>query len=46
MSRAARLLVDALRDPEIVAGLDAEGWTALLSAARAEQLIASLAYRL
>ena len=46
MSRAARLLVDALRDPHSVARLDAEGWTALLSAARAEQLIASLAHRL
>jgi hypothetical protein len=46
MSRAARLLVEALRRPESVAGLDADGWTALLSAARAEQLIASLAHRL
>ena len=41
-----RLLVDALRDPSGVAGLDAAGWTALLCAARAEQLIGSLACRL
>lgn len=46
MSRAARLLVDALRTPESVAALDSESWTALLAAARAEQLIASLAHRL
>lgn len=45
-SGAARLLVDALRHPPSVATLDAEGWTALLTAARAEQLIASLADRL
>lgn len=41
-----RLLVEALRDPASVAGLDADGWTALLCAARAEQLIGSLACRL
>jgi hypothetical protein len=46
MTAAARLLVDALRAPETAAHLDAAGWTALLAAARAEQLIASLAYRL
>jgi len=46
MSAAARLLVDALRSPETVAELDASGWTMLLAAARAEQLIASLACRL
>jgi hypothetical protein len=46
MSAAARLLVEALRTPETVSGLDASGWTALLAAARAEQLIASLACRL
>lgn len=46
MTSAARLLVDALRVPESVACLDAGGWTALLAAARAEQLIASLALRL
>ena len=43
---AARLLVDALRTPESVAGLDAVEWTELLAAARAEHLIASLAHRL
>lgn len=42
---AARLLVDALRAPESVSRLDAVGWTSLLAAARAEQLIASLADR-
>jgi hypothetical protein len=46
MNAAAALLVEALRAPESVAGLDANGWTALLAAARAEQLIASLACRL
>jgi hypothetical protein len=46
MSRAASLLVTALRTPESVAALDAAGWTDLLAAARAEQLIASLAHRL
>lgn len=43
---SAALLVAALRDPASVAGLDARGWTGLLTAARAEQLIGSLAYRL
>ncbi len=46
MSAAARLLVDALRAPESVVGLDSSEWTALLAAARAERLIASLALRL
>ena len=46
MSAAARLLIDALRVPETVTRLEAKGWTALLAAARAEQLIASLALRL
>ncbi len=46
MNAAARLLVDALRAPESVARLDSSEWTALLAAARAEQLIASLALRL
>lgn len=46
MTQAARLLVDALRQPETVTGLDADGWTSLLAVARAEQLIASLAHRL
>lgn len=39
----ARLLVAALRDPERARGCD---WNALLTAARAEQLIGSLAFRL
>ncbi len=39
------LLAQALRDPASVEGLDAEGWTALLAAARAEQLIGALAWR-
>jgi hypothetical protein len=43
---AARLLVAALRDPGSVAGLSAEQWTALLTAARAERLIGTLAHRL
>ena len=42
----ARILTEALRDPATVAGLDAEGWTALLTIARAEQLIGTLAHRL
>jgi hypothetical protein len=42
----ARILVDALRDPATTAGLDADGWTALLAVARAEQLIGTLAHRL
>lgn len=40
------LLVDALRDPASTATLDADGWTALLAMARAEQLIGTLARRL
>ncbi|MBA3880520.1 MAG: hypothetical protein C0500_12485 [Sphingobium sp.] len=40
------LLAGALRDPATVASLDAEGWTALLAMARAEQLIGTLAHRL
>lgn len=46
MKTAARLLTDALRAPETTASLDAAGWTALLTASRAEQLIASLEDRL
>lgn len=46
MSRDARLLADALRDPVTAASLDADGWTALLTMARAELLIGTLAYRL
>jgi Uncharacterised nucleotidyltransferase len=39
------LLAQALRDPASVEALDASGWTALLAAARAEQLIGTLAWR-
>jgi len=46
MSRDAMLLVDALRDPATTRGLDAQGWTELLSMARAEQLVGTLAERL
>ncbi len=42
----ARLLARALADPASVAVLDADGWTALLAMARAEQLIGTLAVRL
>ena len=41
----ARILARALADPGSVAGLDADGWTALLAMARAEQLIGTLAMR-
>lgn len=44
--RAARLLVAALADPARVTGLSDRDWQALLAAARAEQLIGSLAFRL
>ena len=40
-----KALARALRDPSSVASLDAAGWMDLLTAARAEQLIASLALR-
>jgi Uncharacterised nucleotidyltransferase len=46
MKRDAMLLVDVLRDPASTAALDADGWTALLAMARAEQLIGTLARRL
>jgi hypothetical protein len=46
MSRDAMLLVQALRNPASSRGLDAAGWTELLSMARAEQLIGTLAERL
>ena len=46
MSRDAMLLVDALRDPASTRALDAQGWTKLLSMARAEQLVGTLAERL
>ncbi len=42
---SARLLVAALRDPPSVARFNAAGWTALISAARAEQMIGTLAHR-
>ena len=42
----ATILIDALRDPESTAKLDSANWTALLTIARAEQLIGTLAYRL
>jgi hypothetical protein len=44
--RTAQQLVAALRDPASVAGLDPAGWTALLTAARAERLLGTLAHRL
>lgn len=40
------VLARALRDPASVAGLDAAAWNGLIAAARAEQLIGSLAWRL
>jgi Uncharacterised nucleotidyltransferase len=46
MKRDAMLLVQALRDPASTRSLDAEGLTALIAMARAEQLIGTLAYRL
>ena len=42
----ARILARALADPGSIVGLDADGWTALLTMARAEQLIGTLAMRL
>lgn len=46
----AQILIDVLRDPESVSsidggGLDAGGWTALITIARAEQLLGTLAAR-
>jgi Uncharacterised nucleotidyltransferase len=46
MTRDAMLLVNALRDPASTRSLDADGWTALVAMARAEQLIGTLAHRL
>ena len=43
---AAETLVRALTDSASTGELDADGWTGLLAAARAEQLIGSLAVRL
>ena len=42
----AMLLVNALRDPATTRELAANGWTALITIARAEQLIGTLAHRL
>ena len=44
--RSAWPLVRALRDPASVRGLDGAGWANLVSMARAESLIGSLAHRL
>ncbi|WP_369412046.1 nucleotidyltransferase domain-containing protein [Hephaestia mangrovi] len=46
MSPDAALLARALRDPASLEPLDADGWTALIAMARAEQLIGTLAQRL
>ncbi len=46
MMRDARALINALRDPACVEKLDSGQWTELLSIARAESLIGSLAHRL
>lgn len=43
---SARLLVEALRDPARVCGFDGAQWNALISCARAERLIGTLACRL
>ena len=43
---SAARLVQALRDPAAVRGLDARGWNGLIAAARAERLIGTLAFRL
>jgi hypothetical protein len=40
------LLARALRDPASTAALDAAGWTSLIAAARAEQIVGTLAHRL
>lgn len=40
------LLVNALREPESVRALDAQGWNALIAMARGEQLFGTLAHRL
>ena len=44
--RDALILTRALTDPGCVAALDAASWTALLTIARAEQLLGTLAHRL
>ncbi|MDB5684524.1 MAG: hypothetical protein JWM75_2222 [Sphingomonas bacterium] len=42
----ARLLARVLADPDAARGLDAAAWTGLITAARAETLIGTLAHRL
>jgi hypothetical protein len=46
MKRGSALLVRALRDPLWAEGLSDDQWTSLITAARAESLLASLAHRL
>ncbi len=46
MRRDAMLLVKALRSPDGLGAFTADDWTALLTMARAEQLIGTLAHRL
>src|SRR3546814_11993838 len=43
---SAALLVQSLREPASAEELGAAGWNSLIAAARAEQLIGSLAHRL
>ncbi|MCB2013763.1 MAG: nucleotidyltransferase family protein [Sphingobium sp.] len=43
---SARLLVEALRDPSSVRLWNAKAWNGVISAARAERLLATLAHRL
>ena len=44
--RSARLLARTLADPTVAASLGGAEWTALITAARAESLLGSLAFRL
>jgi hypothetical protein len=46
MRRDAMLLVKALRSPDGLGGFTADDWTALLTMARAEHLLGTLAHRL
>jgi hypothetical protein len=46
MTDPVKLLVDVLRDPQAAAPLGPDQWTSLITAARAESLIGSLAHRL
>jgi len=43
---SGRLLTQVLRDPSSAAALDSEGWSTLIAAARAEQIVGTLAHRL